>query len=51
MPRERSAKRCGGEFETLVVDGPHMDRRIALEYGTEWDGSRGTLDVRDAWLE
>ncbi|MFB1066014.1 diphthine--ammonia ligase, partial [Natrinema sp. H-ect4] len=31
----------GGEFETLVVDGPHMDRRIDLEYETEWDGTRG----------
>ena len=41
----------GGEFETLVVDGPHMDRRIELEYETSWDGSRGTLEITDAWLE
>ncbi len=41
----------GGEFETLVTDGPHMDRRIELEYSTEWDGTRGTLVVEDAWLE
>ena len=41
----------GGEFETLVVDGPHMDRRIELEYETEWDGTRGTIVVEDAWLE
>jgi len=41
----------GGEFETLVVDGPHMDRRIELEYSTEWDGTRGTIVVEDAWLE
>jgi ABC transporter with metal-binding/Fe-S-binding domain ATP-binding protein len=41
----------GGEFETLVVDGPHMDRRIELEYETEWDGSRGSIVVEDAWLE
>ncbi|KAA9397187.1 diphthine--ammonia ligase [Haloarcula sp. CBA1130] len=40
----------GGEFETLVTDGPHMDRRIELEYETEWDGSRGTVQVEDAWL-
>ena len=40
----------GGEFETLVTDGPHMDRRIELEYETEWDGSRGTLRIEDAWL-
>ncbi len=41
----------GGEFETLVVDGPHMDRRIALEYETEWEGTRGRIQVLDASLE
>ena len=41
----------GGEFETLVVDGPHMDQHIELEYSTEWDGSRGSIVVEDAWLE
>ncbi|SEW22143.1 diphthine--ammonia ligase [Natrinema salifodinae] len=41
----------GGEFETLVVDGPHMDRRIDLEYETEWDGTRGSLRITDARLE
>ncbi|MFC6717089.1 diphthine--ammonia ligase [Natrialbaceae archaeon GCM10025810] len=41
----------GGEFETLVVDGPHMDRRIDLEYETEWEGTRGRLRVTDARLE
>ena len=40
----------GGEFETMVVDGPHMDRRIDLEYETEWDGTRGRLVVTDATL-
>lgn len=40
----------GGEFETLVVDGPHMDRRIDLEYETEWDGTRGTIRVLNAEL-
>jgi len=41
----------GGEFETLVVDGPHMDRRIGLETSTVWEGTRGHLAVEDAWLE
>jgi ABC transporter with metal-binding/Fe-S-binding domain ATP-binding protein len=41
----------GGEFETLVTDGPHMDQPIELEYDTEFDGSRGTLRVTDAWLD
>jgi ABC transporter with metal-binding/Fe-S-binding domain ATP-binding protein len=40
----------GGEFETLVTDGPHMDRRIELEYETEFDGTRGSLIITDAWL-
>ncbi|AFZ71905.1 diphthine--ammonia ligase [Natronobacterium gregoryi] len=41
----------GGEFETLVVDGPHMDRRIELDYVTEWEGTRGQLRITDAGLE
>jgi len=40
----------GGEFETLVTDGPHMDRPIELEYATEFDGTRGRIRVEDAWL-
>ncbi|GAA0665755.1 diphthine--ammonia ligase [Natronoarchaeum mannanilyticum] len=40
----------GGEFETLVTDGPHMDRPIELEYDTEWDGTRGSVRIADAGL-
>lgn len=40
----------GGEFETLVTDGPHMDRRIEIEYETKWGVGRGTLRITDAWL-
>jgi len=40
----------GGEFETLVTDGPHMSRPIELAYETEWDGTRGTLKIEDARL-
>ncbi len=40
----------GGEFETLVVDGPHMDRRIDLEYDREWEGTRGRVRIADARL-
>ena len=40
----------GGEFETLVTDAPHMSRPIELEYDTEWDGTRGSLIIEDAWL-
>ena len=41
----------GGEFETFVTDGPHMDRPITLEYDTEWNGTRGRIRVTDASLE
>ncbi len=40
----------GGEFETLVTDGPHMDRSIELDYETDWEGTRGRLRVLDARL-
>jgi diphthine-ammonia ligase len=40
----------GGEFETLVVDGPHMGRRIEYDAETEWDGTRGRLRITDARL-
>ena len=40
----------GGEYETLVTDGPHLSRPIELEYETEWDGSRGRLRITDARL-
>ena len=41
----------GGEFETLVTDGPHMDRAIRLNSEPEWDGTSGTVRIEDAWLE
>jgi ABC transporter with metal-binding/Fe-S-binding domain ATP-binding protein len=40
----------GGEFETLVVDAPHMDRRIGLDAEPVWEGTRGHLRIADAWL-
>ena len=41
----------GGEFETLVVAGPHMDGRLAVEYETAWDGGRGRVRVTEASLQ
>lgn len=43
----------GGEFETIVTDGPHMRHPIKLEYTTEWeeDGLRGHISITDAWLD
>jgi diphthine-ammonia ligase len=40
----------GGEFETLVTDGPHMDRPIELEHETVWEGNRGHLEMTEARL-
>jgi len=42
----------GGEFETLVTDGPHMDRPIELDYAREYDDAagRGRIRIEDAWL-
>jgi len=33
----------GGEYETLVIAGPHMNGRIELDYEIHWDGVRGHL--------
>jgi len=41
----------GGEYETLVVDGPHMERRLEYEATPHWDGMRGELQIEEAWLE
>ena len=35
----------GGEYETLVLKGPHMQRRLAVEGTVHWDGVRGHYDV------
>jgi ABC transporter with metal-binding/Fe-S-binding domain ATP-binding protein len=40
----------GGEFETLVTGGPHMDRPIELEWEPVWEGTRGHLRIEDARL-
>jgi len=40
----------GGEFETVVTDGPHMERPIELSYETSWEGTRGHVEITDARL-
>ncbi|MCQ4333072.1 diphthine--ammonia ligase [Natronomonas sp. F2-12] len=40
----------GGEFETLVTDGPHMERPIELDGEPAFDGVRGTFRITDARL-
>ncbi|MEC8874514.1 MAG: diphthine--ammonia ligase [Candidatus Thermoplasmatota archaeon] len=38
----------GGEFETIVVDGPHMKRTIKCVAEPQWDGRRGVWNVLSA---
>ena len=40
----------GGEFETFVTDGPHMDRPINFGYETVWEGDWGHIEITDATL-
>ena len=40
----------GGEYETLVVAGPHLTGRLEIEWHTEWDGVRGQLVIESAEL-
>jgi len=35
----------GGEYETLVLSGPHIDGKLEVEYQTHWDGVRGNIDL------
>ncbi|MFC4246868.1 diphthine--ammonia ligase [Natribaculum luteum] len=41
----------GGEFETIVTDGPHMSRPITLEFEREWSGTWGRVRITDARLQ
>ncbi len=40
----------GGEFETVVLGGPHMRRRIECTAESLWDGRRGVWNVLSASL-
>lgn len=37
----------GGEFETLVLSGPHMSGKILLEGAPRWDGKRGIWEIKN----
>jgi ABC transporter with metal-binding/Fe-S-binding domain ATP-binding protein len=41
----------GGEYESFVRFGPHMGRRVCVEYEKEWKRDSGKLIVKKAWLE
>ena len=40
----------GGEFETIVVDAPHMKQRIEVLGRPEWKGNRGIWSIDSAKL-
>ena len=40
----------GGEFETIVVDAPHMRERIAVSGHSNWEGNRGSWILESADL-
>lgn len=41
----------GGEYETLVLDGPNFQRRVEIEAASiQWDGKRGLYEVQEAAL-
>jgi TIGR00289 family protein/arCOG00187 universal archaeal metal-binding-domain/4Fe-4S-binding-domain containing ABC transporter, ATP-binding protein len=41
----------GGEYESMVLYGPHMKKRICVEYEKEWRVHSGKIVVKNAWLE
>jgi ABC transporter with metal-binding/Fe-S-binding domain ATP-binding protein len=41
----------GGEYETLVLDGPFFQKRLDIRFRREWDGVRGKITVEKAKLK
>ncbi len=40
----------GGEFETVILSGPHMNGRIVLESTETWRHDRGHLNIESMYL-
>lgn len=36
----------GGEYETLVLAGPHMKGELEIEFEKKWDGIRGNINIK-----
>jgi diphthine-ammonia ligase len=41
----------GGEYESFVRFGPHMSRRVHVEFDKEWRRDSGKIIVKKAWLD
>lgn len=35
----------GGEYETIVLAGPHLPNEISIQFNTHWDGRRGSIHI------
>ena len=40
----------GGEYETLVLGSPHMEKRIILDGGMSWQRGRGSWNISSGRL-
>jgi diphthamide synthase (EF-2-diphthine--ammonia ligase) len=41
----------GGEYESMVLYGPHMKKRIRVDFEKDWRVYSGKIIVKRAWLE
>ncbi|MDA0716367.1 MAG: diphthine--ammonia ligase [archaeon] len=39
----------GGEYETIVLAGPHLSNDITIKYDTHWDGKRGSIHITECF--
>jgi diphthamide synthase (EF-2-diphthine--ammonia ligase) len=40
----------GGEYETIIIAGPHMNKRIEIVGRPVWHGARGEFQIDSAKL-
>ena len=40
----------GGEYETLVVSGPHFEGKIKIDGMSQWSGTRGEFHITNITL-
>ena len=40
----------GGEYETLVVSGPHFEGKIKIDGASQWSGTRGEFHITNITL-
>jgi len=35
----------GGEYETIILSGPHLNQKISITFEPQWDGKRGSIKI------